>query len=149
MDESEETPATAARTVEPDDRVARELWLPRVTTKFGLLNAGDDHILTSEEVIEFSCRVLDAVAVPADYPFGGRRRRSTVMSLSLRSRIRMNAPNEKENEDEKSRENVRGKDGEEDDEPARDYRRCHTGLTPPDEKGDVGRVGCDFVHSLG
>ena len=148
MDESEETPAAAARTVKPDDRETRKLWLARITAKFGLLNAGDDNILTSEEVIKFCCRVLDAVAVPADYPFGGRRRRSTVMSLSLRSRIRMNAPDEEEDEDEKSRESF-GKEGERDEPVEEVKRRHHTGLMPPREKDADGRVGSDFVYPGG
>ena len=149
VDESEETPATTTRPIESNNCKTRKLRQTRIATKLGLLDAGNDCIMTGEEVKELRCRVLDSVTVPGNNSFGGRRRRTTTMSLScLRSRVWVNAPDEEEDEDEKSRESF-GVDGERD-EPVEEVRRRHqTGLMPPREKGAVGRVGCDFEYPEG
>ena len=146
VNECEEAPTTATRTILPKNCVARELWQARVISKFCLLDASDNDIVTREEMVKFRRRVLKTIAIPANDTFGGRRRSLTTTRLSLWSRVRVNAPNEEEDEDEKSRK-VIGEDEKEDDEPVEEERRHHTGLIPPRGKGVVGRVGCDFDKS--
>ena len=164
VDEREEAPPAAARTILSDNCVAREFRKTRTDSKLRLLNAADDNILTREEMAKFGRRILDAVAIPAYDAFGRRRRRSARtllllrMLLSLRrrlllgSRIWVDAPDEKEDEDEKSRERKRVYLAETNRRMTnrfKVYRRDPTGLEPPGEKGDVGRFGCDFVHPEG
>ena len=61
-----------------------------------------------------------------------------------RSRVRMNASDEKKCEDEESREDVGV--AVESEEPAKFSQRRHAGVTPLLEKGTSGRDGCNFVH---
>ena len=100
VDERDETPTTAARTILPDDRISRERRQSRFVAQFGLLDTSDKHVVSREEVVEFSRGIANPIAVPGDETLRRRRRRKT------RTRIRVDAPDEKEDEDEATREGV-------------------------------------------
>ena len=51
MDEGEKAPATAARAIKPNGGVTRKLWQARISSKFSLLNASDDDVITREEMV--------------------------------------------------------------------------------------------------
>ena len=138
MDEREQTTTTTTHPIKSNNCKARELRLARVDSKFRLLDASNDDIVAGEEIVELGSRVPYAITVPAYDAFRRRRRRS---------RVWVNAPNGEEEKDEKTRTEV-GEEEKERDKPVKFYQQHHTGLVPLCEKGDVGRFGCDFVHSV-
>ena len=60
--------AASGRAITPDSGIACELLQRGVHAEFGLLDAGDQHLVTVQEVQQFSVAVQDAVAVELQEP---------------------------------------------------------------------------------
>ena len=123
MDERDEA-TTTPRPVAPDDRITRKRRSAGGRAKFRLLNACYQHVIPGDELVQFRCRVPDAIAVPGDNARRGRRR------LLTRTRVWMDASDGEEREDERAGERC---DDEEEElrEPARVRGRHYAGLIPP------------------
>ena len=60
--------ATPGRAIAPNSGIVCELLERGVHSEFGLLHAGDQHLVTMQEVLQLSVAVEDAVAVELQEP---------------------------------------------------------------------------------
>ena len=69
VDEGDKSPtATPGRVIAPDIGIVCELLEREVHAEFGLLTAGDQHLVAMQEVLQFCVAVEDAIAVELQEP---------------------------------------------------------------------------------